>query len=598
MRRNSYSCVRMLRTFAPRLMDSADVCIPFVRLAGGSGLCAYVPMAWPAVAQAGLVNRLDQAGLYEVEGQRKPAFVMYSPANCEPCDQLDARQFWPQVAVMFKSRVTVWSAKCTEPAHYAVCKDRGLPFEEGGPQQGPVFEVWNGTLWRRYIGQRKLEELISHLQEGAYQTDGGVFVSQREISKHDGMAYAFAKHAARSPQTDWASLGSAWPMWTPCNVAASYEQACAPKAPACESTWQEGDRGLGNNLYFYAEAAAEAFARNCTIRFFDGATPAKARFTLGTHFVNPTPSIPTTKLTKPALQPGPCSLHAITRLRDDSLAASKLAALWEGTPTAPVVGMHLRTGWADALRHDEWRALRCSALASQPGYDAEAATTYIVAHAPEFARGARANLSTILDNVVSAADAAFGSGTWKLFVASDSTAVSRLVAARLEQQVLAVRSVAGRVGHNHAPENEADSELLEDVGASSVADFMALRDSDMLLGFNSNFQKRAGQASVCPQRWYEMRSRTKEDEVIEHVLEMDRLLRGGKGLGARLAEQRPARPLEEHVPPDHPCLRSATPLHDCACFYRLALDGSLPWTSAPLPSISMPPMTPLEKVEL
>jgi hypothetical protein len=27
---------------------------------------------------------------------------------------------------------------------------------------------------------------------------------------------------------------------------------------------------------------------------------------------------------------------------------------------------------------------------------------------------------------------------------------------------------------------------------------------------------------VCPQRWFELRSMTKEDEPMEHVLEMDR----------------------------------------------------------------------------
>ena len=40
------------------------------------------------------------------------------------------------------------------------------------------------------------------------------------------------------------------------------------------------------------------------------------------------------------------------------------------------------------------------------------------------------------------------------------------------------------------------------------------------------------------------------------------------------------------MPPDHPCLASATPVHDCACFFRIALDES----SSPSPS--PPPTTP------
>ena len=110
------------------------------------------------------------------------------------------------------------------------------------------------------------------------------------------------------------------------------------------------------------------------------------------------------------------------------------------------------------------------------------------------------------------------------------------------------------------------------MGAGAVADFLTLRDADMLVGFWSNFPRRAGQGAVCPQRWLELRSHIRHDDARNHVLEMDALL-----LGTQVTSTYPfedPRPLEAHMPEGHPCLEADDPIHDCACYYRLALGAA------------------------
>ena len=81
-----------------------------------------------------------------------------------------------------------------------------------------------------------------------------------------------------------------------------------------------------------------------------------------------------------------------------------------------------------------------------------------------------------------------------------------------------------------------------------------------------------GQApqALCPQRWLEMRSPVREDDVRQHVIEMDSLLRGVTHHEQQMGYDA-ARPVEAHVPKGHPCLKADNPLHDCACFYKIAL---------------------------
>ena len=366
--------------------------------------------------------------------------------------------------------------------------------------------------------------------------------------------------------------------------AAAFEQLCRPVAPSCQvedDQANRGRKGLGNALFAYAASAAEAFEKKCSISFVDEGEEADEDaeaerrgssnvFRLDQHCVSPPPRIATRNIGRHGLQPSPCTLYPLTQPLSGSLVAKRLAKVWKGTEAgAPVVGLHLRTGWSDTIAlHDEWAKLRCAHVASLPEYEPSAASMWVAGHVPEFGAKHHVDLGEILDRTASAADAAFGARKWKLFVASDSATVKQRVAERVGKRALAIRWVEGRIGHNNnAAEGDASEAL--DIGASTVADFVALRDSDMLLGYLSNFPKRAGQGAVCPQRWFEMRSRERKDDAREHVIDMDARLRGLMETDGDIPV--PVRPLAEHMPPGHPCLRSANPLRDCACFYRIAL---------------------------
>ena len=216
--------------------------------------------------------QFDQAALYEVEAVRTPAFVKYRPANCRHCAAFDfTSPLWSVITA--KTGATLWSARCTEPGVKAVCKDRGLAFEEaeGAEEQLPVFEVWTGAAWRRYRDLSDPEGLLRYLQEEGYVRDDDPRHLMSSIDWSDPLTVAYAKHAARSPQNDWASLGAPWPLWAPCDAPSTYARLCEPRLPDCVTLVDdtETSRGLGSALFRYAAPAAEAFAQGCAVSFVD-----------------------------------------------------------------------------------------------------------------------------------------------------------------------------------------------------------------------------------------------------------------------------------------------------------------------------------------
>ena len=260
--------------------------------------------------------QFDQAALYEVEAVRTPAFVKYRPANCRHCAAFDfTSPLWSVITA--KTGATLWSARCTEPGVKAVCKDRGLAFEEaeGAEEQLPVFEVWTGAAWRRYRDLSDPEGLLRYLQEEGYVRDDDPRHLMSSIDWSDPLTVAYAKHAARSPQNDWASLGAPWPLWAPCDAPSTYARLCKPRLPDCVTLVDdtETSRGLGSALFRYAAPAAEAFAQGCAVSFVVGGGGGGARFTLDAHFINPVPRVPTRRLAGQQLQPGSMTKVPFTR---------------------------------------------------------------------------------------------------------------------------------------------------------------------------------------------------------------------------------------------------------------------------------------------
>ena len=529
------------------------------------------------------VRELDQTAFNEIEESPLPAFLKLDPPNCAACHLFNPFwASWAEAADNMGLEGRVWRVDCG--VHQAVCKDRQVAHngDESNFASAPdasfvgFFDVWTGSVWRRYDGVKDAQTLANWLGSGAWQRDDGPHLTTPEQNWRDPWVQSFAKHAARSSHTSWETMRQPWADWAPCDADDAFERLCAPIAPQCE---RDGDigrghgQGFGNALYSLSVMAAGAFADNCTVRYKDDGE--KNNFRLGAHMLNPTPSVPTQHTAKRKLQPGPCTLHAITRIRPGSDAAARVARLRDGRGDLPIVSVHLRTGWADTLAlHPEWGELECGALAAKPEYEPFDATMWVVSHEDEFGAG-RVNLSTLLLRTADAADGAFGARRWRLYVASDAPIVKERVAAFLKDRARETLSIDGRVGHTNAAEHEGDDALTHDLGASAVGDFVMLRDSAMLVGYLSNFPKRAGQAAVCPQRWIELRSRERKDDVREHVIEMDQLLTGKVGGTQGLPpgmQATPPRPLALHVPPRHPCLDADEPTRACACLYKLALD--------------------------
>ena len=97
-----------------------------------------------------------------------------------------------------------------------------------------MIDVWTGSTWRRYAGQGSPQHLSEYLNSHAYLNERDPrHITETPVVKGNNMAYAFAKHKARSPQTDWASLGAPWPDWSPCDPDEAFERMCAPVTPHC-----------------------------------------------------------------------------------------------------------------------------------------------------------------------------------------------------------------------------------------------------------------------------------------------------------------------------------------------------------------------------
>ena len=160
----------------------------------------------------------------------------------------------------------------------------------------------------------------------------------------------------RGDVADWESAGAAWPTWAPCEEADAFSRRCEPRPPSCEETSTQGCRGhgIGNGLQTsYSKTAKGAFGRGCSI-IFDEKAGSDNKFEVQKYVLRPT-AIPS-KIDEA------CVMWALTQPAPAvaaSVAAAKAAAAY--AKERPLVGIQLRTGWADAPRSKAaWDALQCS----------------------------------------------------------------------------------------------------------------------------------------------------------------------------------------------------------------------------------------------
>ena len=221
------------------------------------------------------VRELDQTAFNEIEESPIPAFLKLDPPNCAACHLFNPFwASWAEAADNMGLEGRVWRVDCG--VHQAVCKDRQVAHngDESNFASAPdasfvgFFDVWTGSVWRRYDGVKDAQTLANWLG-GARQRDDGPHLTTPEQNWRDPWVQSFAKHAARSSHTSWETMRQPWADWAPCDADDAFERLCAPIEPQCE---RDGDigrghgQGFGNALYSLSVIRA-APADNCTVRW-------------------------------------------------------------------------------------------------------------------------------------------------------------------------------------------------------------------------------------------------------------------------------------------------------------------------------------------
>jgi hypothetical protein len=376
---------------------------------------------------------------------------------------------------------------------------------------------------------------------------------------------------------------------------------CGFVTPSCTHTVSPPRSwgGLGNVIPIYAGLAMrEAFPRNCTIVFNESRA-----FRFSEHFLPPG-KIP--RGWRPDGSGGyhiNCAIRALTH-RPSAAATSKLIVMqshmrrqWarerrgggtaaaeggaavstralqpcmapagvccnhtngmnaDGRPHHRLVGVQVRTLWADARLHAA--PFECNADAQAGGGHAAAALDAWLALllSPDFAtppppkrpttnptspsktsnRGTisatdtersapRAlspmpSVSVLVDRIVDVVRSRFGGSTpWSLLVASDSPALkAALVANARDRYGIDALASPGSVGHNNLPDElrsgdaDARAEAIS-AAATAVADVVALSRADLVIAVHekqmSSFSRVARKMAVCPQQHLEWRIHT------------------------------------------------------------------------------------------
>jgi hypothetical protein len=375
----------------------------------------------------------------------------------------------------------------------------------------------------------------------------------------------------------WTSIGQKWSDWQPCNKMEAYTEACKPADPTCAKvhTCQPSkmlgpNAGLGSQLKTdIGPQAEQAFAAGCSYSLLR-AEETKCPFDLGAYSVLPPSQIPS------KYGPG-CTLFAITQPHaniSNHLASHKISQ--------PLVGFHVRSGWADLMRNmpAEWASLQCDASGENASLSA---TTQAIGYETDDTTWH--TLDAITENIVKAADEAFGHNNWDLFLATDSPAVVRLVNSRLRDRIRKLlHHGTSHPGAHSNPNDDFDpiksAAAISNFSSTAISDFIALSEADMLFHLPSTFPAAAyARTDFCPRkRRLELKSNSVGRNTHRRVMRVGELFRKGfgtNGLGVPRSDWEAVMPRGAM----HPCLSSTSTEEEaytsCACWWRLAL-GSEP----------------------
>lgn len=262
-------------------------------------------------------------------------------------------------------------------------------------------------------------------------------------------------------------------------------------------------------LHVYAQGSKDAFAQGCTARLIEHRT-----FKLQDHF-----AVPELVPTRASSHHGYCAARALTR-RPSSAVTHLVHLVHDRLQTDPssealcchaarrrtLVGVHLRTMWADIFSKSTDATLSCRAAASSSAFSAsdEFHSLFV---APQAARAlgvavrASPTLATVADMVVAHARRHFGdNASLSFFVASDSTATRAGLVRHIRQRHgLPAEHTPGRPGYNN---NNKDGMAAAHKGSLAMADLSLLSHARLVLavGSGSSFPAAAAMMAPCRQQ--------------------------------------------------------------------------------------------------
>jgi len=411
----------------------------------------------------------------------------------------------------------------------------------------------------------------------------------------DDSVELFLRHESRYDlRQGYAAFRAPWPEWTACNPMTAFASRCSPAVPRCNETvtLSEGvTHGLGNSAVSLRGHMREAYARGCYARY-ESSTPSEPGQFRMADYMHPLQGLVPAVVKGDsllaahkgdggavgcilfaALQPGPEVTAAVDAVLQDGVGRG-----------LPLVGLHLRTGWADVER-----VLGGDAQAG-PGAPLNAcgrlyAHRFPNATADAFAAmGGAATLPplrSILAALADAADGAFGRGRWRFFLATDSPGIKRFALRAMASRCAGVLSSTGLpLGHTAirtGNDPRSDPARARGVAVGALADLVALSSADMVLNNQySRYSMAARMRAVCPQRYLEIKGRIAGHVAdlgtkIAPLVKAEADVSPGDGGESGGAEPVPAA-LEAWVRPGHPCLRMPRPVLACACFFKAAFE--------------------------
>mmetsp|Transcript_12223 Transcript_12223/g.26719 ORF Transcript_12223/g.26719 Transcript_12223/m.26719 type:complete len:481 (-) Transcript_12223:137-1579(-) len=449
---------------------------------------------------------------------------------------------------------------------------------------------------------------ISGIDESCKAGDG----SQSCVSKSKP-AKNKKKHVYTYP--DFLTVSSQFPArdMGSCDPDVAYMKGCRPKKADCTEKIVDhfSHHGIGNALITtYSRRAAGIFDRGCKPKLVDenvknvnkyGKSEDGTLFQLLSHVKVPEHVVNGSDMK--------CSIYTLTQPRKEArIIIDKLKDEWRDAsdeilvkaggmpqerkrgekapvPARPLVGVHIRTGWADETnrRFKGWDALGTCADYLDVYFSGTAGNRRL-GPAGRGVRDGKNNLSLelLIADTVAASDEAFGENNYVVYVASDAPAVKRYIKDFYASEGSKVHVILheGIMGHNAGKLSDKLQRTKEEnleVGRNSIVDLIMLSEATLLVHLSSKFPDAASHRNQCGQRTVKLRGHPRHGlddvgSILERAFDRDSGLEPiGKDWVPNL-DEKALNKLAELLPKGrlHECFEDVTPSRSCMCFFKLS----------------------------